>query len=597
MNEEGPLRSLPTALSLVWHAGRTQAALLFAAAAAMGVAPVAAAWLVKVIVDRIGEGELEPLIAPVLALALATLVMLAMPPVTTYLRSELERRVAVVVQRQLFVTINGFPGLRPFEDPVFHNQLRLAQQGGETAPPIVLAAGVTAIQEGVTLVGFTLSLLFVSPVVALLALAAAVPGLMIERRMSRRQADLAFALSPHDRRKLFYGALQTDERAAKEIRLFGLGDHFLGRMLAEFRVIDEGERRMDRAVLVRQLAIAALTALLGAAGLLIVARQAANGTLGAGDVFVVVAAIAGVQASAGGLVSIAGHLLESLHLLGHYRSFLARAEAEPAQGGTPCPPLREAIELRDVWFRYAPDHPWVLQGVNLTIPVGGAVAIVGLNGAGKSTLVKLLCRLYDAERGTLTWDGVDLRELELTSLRRRVATVFQDFMEYDLSAGENVALGDIDRRDDREAIRDASRRAGVDGVLEALPRGYDTLLSRIFADAGEGAGVDLSGGQWQRIAVARMLMRPDPDLLILDEPSAGLDAEAEHELHQRLLARREGTTSVLISHRLSAVAMAESIVVLSGGRIVESGSHAALLAAGGEYARLFGLQASGYLPA
>ncbi len=181
----------------------------------------------------------------------------------------------------------------------------------------------------------------------------------------------------------------------------------------------------------------------------------------------------------------------------------------------------------------------------------------------------------------------------MASLRRRVATVFQDFMEYDLSAAENVALGDVARLDDRVAVERAAAGAGVDGVLEALPRGYDTLLSRIFADGGE-AGVELSGGQWQRIAVARMLMRPDPDVLILDEPSAGLDAEAEHELHGRLLARREGTTSVLISHRLSAVAMAERIVVLSGGRIIESGTHAALLASGGEYARLFTLQASGY---
>ena len=547
MNEEGPLRSLPTALSLVWHAGRTQAALLFAASAAMGVAPVAAAWLVKVIVDRIGEGELEPLIAPVLGLALATLVMLAMPPLTTYLRSELERRVAVVVQRQLFVTINGFPGLRPFEDPVFHNELRLAQQGGETAPPIVLAAGVTAIQEGVTLVGFTLSLLFVSPLVALLALAAAVPGLMIERRMSRRQADLAFALSPHDRRKLFYGALQTDERAAKEIRLFGLGDHFLGRMLAEFRVINDGERRMDRAVLVRQLAIAALTALLGAAGLLIVARQAANGTLGAGDVFVVVAAIAGVQASAGGLVSIAGHLLESLHLLGHYRSFLARAGAEPAQGGTPCPPLRDGDRAAR---RLVPLRPTSSRGccagVNLTIPAGGAVALVGLNGAGKSTLVKLLCRFYDPSAARSTGTAWTCASSSPRELRGAVGAVFQDFMELRPDARrENIALGDIDRLDDRD--RDRATRPGGPGVDDDA-RGAAARLRHAAEpdllrrrDGGPATGV---GALRRAVAADRggagADARPSADLLILDEPSAGLDAEAEHELHQRLLARRAG---------------------------------------------------------
>ncbi len=578
-----------TALALVWQAGRAQAALLVVTSALLGVAPVFTAWMVKVLADRLDGGDL---VLPACAIALSTLVMLVAPAVIGYLRAELERRVAVLVHERLFTAINGLPGLRPFEDPAFHNRLLMAQQGGEAAPPIVLATGVTLVQEGVTLVGFTASLLVVSPVVALLALAAAVPGLIVERRLARAQAELTFALSPHDRRKLFYGNLQTDERAAKEIRLFGLGGHFLGRMLGEFRTLNDGARRMDRTVLSRQLAVAGLTAVLGAVALLIVARQAADGALGAGDVFVVVAAIAGVQASASGMVTTVGHLLESLLLLGHYRDFLADADTDPG-GGEPAGPLHEAIELHDVWFRYAPEHPWVLEGVNLRIGAGEAVALVGLNGAGKSTLVKLLCRLYDPERGSITWDGTDLRSLEVGSLRRRVATVFQDFMEYDLTAAENVALGDVERLDDRAAVETAAAGAGVDAKLRALPRGYDTLLSRIFAD-GEDAGVELSGGQWQRIAVARMLMRPDPDLLILDEPSAGLDAEAEHELHQRLLERRAGTTSVLISHRLSAVAMAERIVVLAGGRIIESGAHAELLAAGGEYARLFTLQASGY---
>ena len=578
-----------TALGLVWQAGRAQAALLVVLSALLGVAPVFAAWMVKVFADRLDGGDL---VLPALGIAASTLVLLAVPAVLTYQRAELERRVALLVNDRLFTAINGQPGLRSFEDPVFHNRLQLAQQGGENAPPIVLAMGMTLVESSVTLVGFFASLLVVSPVVAVLALAAAVPGLVVERRLARAQADLAFTLSPHDRRKLFYGNLQTDERAAKEIRLFGLGGHFLSRMLGEFRTLNDAARRMDRTVLSRQLMVGVLTAALGAIALLIVAGQAADGGLSAGDVFVVVAAIAGVQTAASGMVTTAGHLLEAALLLGHYRDFLADARTEPG-GGEPCPPLRDAIVLDDVWFRYSPEHPWVLEGVSLRIAAGEAVALVGLNGAGKSTLVKLLCRLYDPERGTITWDGADVRALDVAALRRRVATVFQDFMEYDLSAAENVALGDVARLDDRVAVERAAAGAGVDGVLKALPRGYDTLLSRIFADGGE-AGVELSGGQWQRIAVARMLMRPDPDVLILDEPSAGLDADAEHELHGRLLARREGTTSVLISHRLSAVAMAERIVVLSGGRIIESGTHAALLASGGEYARLFTLQASGY---
>lgn len=235
-----------TALGLVWQAGRAQAALLVVLSALLGVAPVFAAWMVKVFADRLDGGDL---VIPALGIAASTLVLLAVPAVLTYQRAELERRVALLVNDRLFTAINGQPGLRSFEDPVFHNRLQLAQQGGENAPPIVLSMGMTLVESSVTLVGFFASLLVVSPVVAILALAAAVPGLVVERRLARAQADLAFTLSPHDRRKLFYGNLQTDERAAKEIRLFGLGGHFLTRMLGEFRTLNDAARRMDRTVL------------------------------------------------------------------------------------------------------------------------------------------------------------------------------------------------------------------------------------------------------------------------------------------------------------------------------------------------------------
>jgi ATP-binding cassette, subfamily B, bacterial len=263
-------------------------------------------------------------------------------------------------------------------------------------------------------------------------------------------------------------------------------------------------------------------------------------------------------------------------------------------------PLRRDVALHDVWFRYADGLPWILRGFDLVIPAGSAVGLVGLNGAGKSTLVKLLCRFYDPVRGSVRWDGTDLRELDVRGLRERLSVVFQDFMGYDLSAAENIGIGDLDRLADRVAVTDAARLAGCHDTLAALPAGYDTLLSRIFLDDADAAdpraGVSLSGGQWQRLAVARSLLRDQRDLLILDEPTAGLDAEAEHEVHLRLRELRQGRTSLLISHRLSAVREADVIVVLDGGRVVEQGSHESLLSGDGRYARLFRLQASGYQP-
>lgn len=299
------------------------------------------------------------------------------------------------------------------------------------------------------------------------------------------------------------------------------------------------------------------------------------------------------------MISSAGRTHEAMLLFGHYRHVV---EAEPDLAlprGRPrtVRPLREGVELRDVWFRYGDDLPWVLQGVSLTIPAGGAAALVGANGAGKSTLVKLLCRFYDPTRGAVLWDGVDLRELPVEELRRRIGGIFQDYVCYDLTAADNIGLGDPAALGDRDRIVDAARRAGVHEALAALPRGYDTMLSRAFDTAAHddpGTGVVLSGGQWQRVALARALLRDRTDLLILDEPSAGLDAEAEAELHRLLREHRAGRTGLLISHRLSTVRDADTIVVLSGGRVAEEGPHDALMDAGGLYARLFRLQASGY---
>jgi ATP-binding cassette subfamily B protein len=236
----------------------------------------------------------------------------------------------------------------------------------------------------------------------------------------------------------------------------------------------------------------------------------------------------------------------------------------------------------------------VLRGVNLTIPCGQTIALVGRNGGGKSTLVKLLCRFYDPTRGEIRWDGVDLREVPPEELRSRIGAVFQDFVPYELTAADNIAVGDLPAAGDPERLAGAARDAGVHDTIAALPLGYRTLLSRAFA-TGSGDGVPLSGGQWQRVALARAFLRRERDLMILDEPSAGLDPEAEHQVHSHLRALRAGRTSLVVSHRLGAVRDADRIVVLAGGVVAEQGTHAELVAAGGGYAHLFARQAAGYL--
>ena len=271
------------------------------------------------------------------------------------------------------------------------------------------------------------------------------------------------------------------------------------------------------------------------------------------------------------------------------------------------------IRFESVWFRYHDEAPWVLRDLSLLLPPDSVVGLVGLNGAGKSTMAKLLCGLYQPTRGRITWDGADLREIPVSELRMRVSAVFQDFMTYELSAHDNIALGGRDQEAGgpgqagfgvpREAVATAASAAGLHELLTALPAGYDSMLSRIFADDGPLSpsrtlpGVQLSGGQWQRVALARAAMRPDARLFILDEPSAGLDPLAEADQRYRLRALLTGKIGLLIGHRLDGIRRADLIVVLRDGCIAEQGTHDALMRSDGEYARLFRTQAQGFLNA
>jgi ATP-binding cassette subfamily B protein len=325
------------------------------------------------------------------------------------------------------------------------------------------------------------------------------------------------------------------------------------------------------------------------------------GNIGAGDVMLFVAAIAGSQAAVTRIAAAIAGMHRHLLLFGHYLEVLAAEPDLPSPDVPhPLPALRRGIELRDVWFRYSEHHPWVLRGVNAFIPHGQAVALVGRNGSGKSTLIKLLCRFYDPTKGAILWDGIDIRETSAEELRRNITAVFQDFMHYDMTAAENIGLGDTDALGDEVRIERAAALAGVHQTLAGLPHGYQTLLTRMFAQSAEDAtdsGVQLSGGQWQRVALARALVRSQRDLIILDEPGSGLDAAAEHEVHQRLRDHRAGRTSLLISHRLGSVRDADLILVLSHGELIERGTHTELIARDGEYALLFRLQSNGYVSA
>jgi ATP-binding cassette, subfamily B, bacterial len=392
--------------------------------------------------------------------------------------------------------------------------------------------------------------------------------------------------------------LAVRQDAAKEIRIFGLQDELRRRLTATRRAI---RRELLRAEL-QGIALMAAAQVVFAAGyvggLLLVVRGAVQGHQSVGDVVLAVTLAAQTNALVFQTVWLSQWLRRSVQAIGRLAWLRALVERLYPRTGHDAPvprTIRDGIRFERVGFRYPGTDADVLRDVDLRLPAGTTVALVGENGAGKSTLVKLLCRFYDPTTGRVTVDGTDLARLPVEEWRARIAAGFQDFVRFELRARESVGVGDLRAIDDPGAVSGALDRADARDLVEQLPSGLETQLGKSYAD-----GAELSGGQWQKIALARAMMREAPLLLILDEPTSALDAHAEHRLFERYaasaraVARATGGVAVFASHRFSTVRMADLIVVIDGGRIVEQGSHDELVALGGVYADLFALQAAAY---
>ena len=618
------MRNLLRALCLPWRCAPALAAFQLAETVSTGLVPVAAADLAAALIDslsggRHGRDAVSLTIAVIAITALGALLQYG----SGYASKELARRISLRTQQDLFSAVTAIDDLAELEDPGLHNQIRLAQQAASIGPQ-QLSAGILAIMQGaITTGGFLISCLTFAPLSALLLVVSAAPGVAAQWRLSRARARATVAAAPYYRRQIFYTLLLIDLRAAKEIRLFGLGPRLLHRMRAETEQAQRLDRAVDRATLRADGSLSLLTAAASGAALILVVASISKGRTPVGELAVLIAALAAVQTGIAGMVSQAAGLSQTLSLFTHYTALVGRGRrsaappvALAAAGLTATrlaadDPNGAGIRFESVWFRYHAEAPWVLRGLNLHLPGGTLVGLVGLNGAGKSTIAKLLCRLYEPTRGRITWDGTDIRDLPLPELRGRISAVYQDFMTYELPAHDNIALGSPDPGADaaaaagfgvsRQAVTAAASAAGIDELIGGLPAGYDSMFSRIFASdspvspSGTLAGVQLSGGQWQRVALARAAMRPGARLIILDEPSASLDPLAEADQRERLRDLLAGKIGLLISHRLDGIRRAGLIIVLRDGQLIEQGSHDALMLADGEYARLFRLQAEAFL--
>jgi ATP-binding cassette, subfamily B, bacterial len=530
----------------------------------------------------------------ILALLIAgsSTVVMACTYVVQYETAAITQTVGIVTQDALFARVARFHGLRPFEDPAFHDRVMLAQQGAQQAPQAIVPLMQGVASSLIVISSFTGVLIRVWPPIAVLVVAAAIPMLALRVRQTKHAMRVITQVAPTQRRAFFFRFLLTDLRAAKEMRLFGFGPLMHRRMLSALKDASDEMLALQRRQAVGQVLLACVAGGVTTAALVVAARGAQEGKFSIGDVSLFVAAVANIQ---GALNSVVSQFAQAQRNLGLLQSYVDVVDARDDldDGATIPGRLTEAIVFHDVWFRYEHGSAWTLSGVTLTIRAGQTTGIVGLNGAGKSTLLKLLCRFYDPDRGYITWDGVDLRAMDIVLLRKRISAVFQDFGTYDLTASENIALGAVERLNDQEAIRHAAQLVDIDDALEGLPAGYETMLTRIFASAEAVSGM-LSIGQWQRLAIARALFRSDADLVILDEPNASLDALGEGHVHAGLRAMRPGTTRIVVSHRLSSLRFADMITVLGDGRVLEHGTHETLLVANGQYAKLFAAQADAY---
>jgi ATP-binding cassette subfamily B protein len=478
-----------------------------------------------------------------------------------------------------------------FEDSEIYDKLTRARQGASSRPLSLVMAQFEVAKGLLSLAGYMGLLLAFSPWMVLAVLAASIPAFISEARFSQAAYKLRSWRSP-ETRKLFYleRVLASDEHA-KEVKLLDIGKHLLGR----YAEMSEKFVAEDRKLQLRRAAWGFVFAQLGSATFYVcyalVALAAIAGRLTLGGMTLYLVAFKQAQSSFASVLGAIGGMYEDSLYVANLFEFLSIPTTETQAPPEGLAELDErGLRFEGVGFRYPGVERWAVRDVSFFVPAGGSLALVGENGAGKTTLVKLLTRLYEPTEGRVLLDGKDLRAWDEHVLRRRIGVLFQDFGKYQLALRENVAFGDLPKLQDDDALHEAVDRGGATDIVARAPAGLDSQLGKWFK-----GGVDLSGGEWQRIALARALVRKDASVVVLDEPTSALDAQAEHRVFERLREMAAGRIAVFVSHRYATVRRADQILVLDRGAIVERGTHEELVAiADGRYAHAFRLQAEGY---
>lgn len=615
------------ALGLVWKSSSRLTVALAVLTLLSAALPPGIAFAGKRIVDEVVAGSRDGTIVWVLVELGLVALQATFTRALWFVRSTLGSRLGTDINVAILERATALE-LKHFEDSEFYDRLSRARREASSRPMSLVTESFSLVQSVLTLAGYAVLLVQFSPWVVLALTAATIPATIAEMRYSKVAFRLRNWRSPDSRRLIYLEYVLANDEHAKEVKLFGLGPLFLGRYkeLAEKFHAEDTKLARKRAIVTHGLSLLATLAFYGSYAAMAVA--AAMKVLSLGNMTMYVLAFRSGQQAFQSILSGIGSIYEHNLYMSNLFAYLdgsvealdkkvadekskKATEEKRAKGARTNGAAKDAVKdavkeeteettkeergirLENVSFRYAgmeKTDKWVLRNVDLFIPEEQSVALVGQNGAGKTTLIKLVTGLYEPTEGRVLLDGKNVRDWDRDELLARFGVVFQDFNQYQLKMRENVGVGSVDHLEEKPRIERAVERGGADAVAEGLAEGIETPLGRWFQD-----GAELSGGQWQKVALSRGFMREQADILILDEPTAALDAEAEHAVFERFRHLAKDRTTIIISHRFPTVRMADRILVLEHGKIIEDGTHAALLEANKTYAHLYRLQAEGYL--